>query len=71
MSGRVLSGRAAVGGDEAEAHLTAATAEHERLGSPIWQADTERLLGLTILCCPDGDADAGRALLRCAADSAD
>src|SRR6266480_5148918 len=49
--------------EEAEAHLAAASAEHERLGAPIWQADTDRLLGLTLMRGPQGDDERGRALL--------
>ncbi|HXO10558.1 MAG TPA: AAA family ATPase, partial [Solirubrobacteraceae bacterium] len=56
--------------DEAEAHLTSAFAAHERMGSPIWQADTERLLGLTLVGQPGGDAARGRELLGRAADTA-
>jgi hypothetical protein len=56
--------------DEAEAHLAAASAEHERLGAPIWQADPGHLLGLTLLRRPGGDAERGRRLLRQAAEAA-
>jgi hypothetical protein len=56
--------------DEAEAHLAAASAEHERLGAPIWQAEADYLLGLTRLRRPDGDAERGRRLLRQAAAAA-
>ncbi len=56
--------------DEAEAHLAAASAEHERLGAPIWQADTDHLLGLTLLRRPGGDAERGCTLLRQAAEAA-
>jgi hypothetical protein len=56
--------------DEAEAHLAAASAEHERLGAPIWQAETDYLLGLTLLRRPSGDAERGCTLLRQAADAA-
>jgi tetratricopeptide (TPR) repeat protein len=56
--------------DEAEAHLAAATAEHERIGAPVWQADTDRLLGLVLLRRPGGDPDRGHELLQRAADIA-
>jgi tetratricopeptide (TPR) repeat protein len=56
--------------EEAETHLAAATAEHERLGAPVWQADTDRLLGLTLLRRPGGDADRGRELLMRATETA-
>jgi hypothetical protein len=56
--------------DEAEAHLAAASAEHERLGAPIWQADLDHLLGLTLLRRSGGDAARGCTLLRQAAEAA-
>jgi tetratricopeptide (TPR) repeat protein len=56
--------------DDAEAHLAAATVEHERIGAPVWQADTDRLLGLTLLRRPGGDAVRGHELLRRAAETA-
>jgi len=56
--------------DGAEAHLAAASAEHERLGAPIWQTETDYLLGLTLLRRPGGDAERGRRLLRQAAELA-
>jgi tetratricopeptide (TPR) repeat protein len=56
--------------DEAEAHLAAATAEHERIGAPVWQADTDRLLGLVLLRRPGGDRDRGHELLKRAAETA-
>jgi tetratricopeptide (TPR) repeat protein len=56
--------------DEAETHLAAATAEHDRLGAPVWQADTDRLLGMTLLRRPGGDSDRGHELLRRSADTA-
>jgi hypothetical protein len=56
--------------DDAEAHLAAATAEHERLAAPIWQADTERLLGLLQLRRPGGDPGRGRELLERAVETA-
>ncbi len=56
--------------DEAEAHLRDASAEHARMGAPIWQADTDRLLGLVLLRRPGGDAAAGHELLRRAARTA-
>lgn len=56
--------------DEAEAHLAAASAEHERIGAPVWQADTDRLLGLTLLRRPDGDGARGRELLTRATQAA-
>ena len=56
--------------DEAESHLAAAHAEQERLGAPIWQADTDHLHGLTLLRRPGGDAERGCALLRQAAEAA-
>jgi class 3 adenylate cyclase/tetratricopeptide (TPR) repeat protein len=56
--------------DDAETHLAAATAEHERLAAPIWQADTKRLLGLLQLRRPGGDPDRGRELLERAAETA-
>ncbi len=56
--------------DEAEAHLAAASAEHERIGAPVWQADTDRLLGLTLLRRPLRDVERGRKLLSRAAHAA-
>jgi len=56
--------------DEAEAHLARASAEHERIGAPVWQADTDHLLGLTLLRRPDGDRARGEELLQRAADAA-
>jgi class 3 adenylate cyclase len=56
--------------DEAEAHLARASAEHRRIGAPVWQADTDHLLGLTLLRRPGGDRDRGRELLRHAAETA-
>ena len=56
--------------DEAQSHLALAFAAHERIAAPIWQADTERLLGLTLVRDPGGDADRGRELLQRAADAA-
>jgi hypothetical protein len=56
--------------DEAETHLAAAGAEHERLGTPIWQADTDRLLGLSLLRRAGGDSERGRDLLRRASETA-
>ena len=56
--------------DEAEAHVAAASAEHERLGAPIWQAETDQLLGLTLLRRPGGDAERGCTLLRRAVEAA-
>jgi len=56
--------------DDAEAHLIAATAEHERLGAPVWQADTDRLLALTLLRRGDGDLRRVQELLRRAAETA-
>ena len=41
--------------DVAETHLAAATSEHERLGAPIWQADTDRLRGVVQLRRPGRD----------------
>ena len=56
--------------DEAEAHLAAASAEHERIGAPVWQADTDRLMGLTLLRRPSADAGRAGQLLRRAAQTA-
>ena len=56
--------------EEAEAHLSAAAAEHERIGAPVWQADTDRLLGLTLVRRPGADVDRGRQLLERAAETA-
>jgi class 3 adenylate cyclase/tetratricopeptide (TPR) repeat protein len=56
--------------EEAEAHLAAASAEHARLGTAIWQADTDRLIGLSLLRRPDGDAERGRSLLERASETA-
>jgi tetratricopeptide (TPR) repeat protein len=56
--------------DEAEAQLAAASAEHARLGAPLWQAETDRLLGLTLLRRPGGDVQRGRTLLSQAAEAA-
>jgi class 3 adenylate cyclase len=56
--------------DEAEAHLAAASAEHERLGAPVWQADTDRLMGLILQRRPGADPARARELLRRAAQTA-
>jgi class 3 adenylate cyclase/tetratricopeptide (TPR) repeat protein len=56
--------------DDADQHLCHATAEHDRLGAPIWQADTDRLRGLVALRRSGGDSDHGRDLLRRAAETA-
>jgi len=57
--------------DDAEEQLAAATAEHERLGAPIWQADTDRLLGLALLRRPNPDIVRARTLLTRAAEAAE
>jgi tetratricopeptide (TPR) repeat protein len=54
--------------DDVDAHLAAASAEHERLGAPGWQADTDHLMGLSLL--RRGDADRGRALVQRASEAA-
>ena len=56
--------------DEAEAYLAAASAEHERIRAPVWQADTDPLMGLTLLRRPSADADRAGQLLRRAAQTA-
>jgi len=56
--------------DEAEAHLVAASAEHERLRAPVWQADTDRLMGLTLQRRQSADPARASELLRRAAQAA-